>query len=99
MNTETALSTGPVAPSQPKRLDFFERYLSVWVFVCMVVGVAFGKILARPDRGAQRTGIRPRLASQRAHRGAHLADDLSDDAQGGFRRHRRHRDASQRACW
>jgi dolichyl-phosphate-mannose--protein O-mannosyl transferase len=27
-----------------KRLAFFERYLTVWVFLCMVVGVAFGKI-------------------------------------------------------
>ncbi len=26
-----------------KRLAFFERYLTVWVFLCMVVGVAFGK--------------------------------------------------------
>jgi arsenite transporter len=30
-----------------KRLAFFERYLTVWVLVCMVVGVAFGRIL--PD--------------------------------------------------
>ena len=44
MKTEIALSTGSVAPSQPKRLDFFERYLSLWVFGCMIVGVAFGKI-------------------------------------------------------
>jgi ACR3 family arsenite transporter len=29
----------------PKRLAFFERYLTVWVMVCMVVGVAFGKLL------------------------------------------------------
>jgi len=29
----------------PKRLDFFERYLSLWVLICMVVGVAFGKTL------------------------------------------------------
>lgn len=29
----------------PKRLNFFERYLSPWVLVCMVVGVAFGKLL------------------------------------------------------
>ena len=29
----------------PKRLAFFERYLTVWVLVCMVVGVAFGKLL------------------------------------------------------
>ena len=28
-----------------KRLAFFERYLTVWVLVCMVVGVAFGKLL------------------------------------------------------
>ena len=29
----------------PKRLAFFDRYLTVWVLVCMVVGVAFGKLL------------------------------------------------------
>jgi len=28
-----------------KRLAFFERYLSVWVFLCMVVGVALGNLL------------------------------------------------------
>jgi ACR3 family arsenite transporter len=28
----------------PKRLAFFERYLTVWVFLCMVVGVTFGKL-------------------------------------------------------
>ncbi len=27
----------------PKRLAFFERYLTVWVFLCMVVGIATGK--------------------------------------------------------
>ncbi len=32
--------------NQPaKRLDFFERYLSLWVLACMVVGVALGKLL------------------------------------------------------
>ncbi len=31
--------------SPDKRLNFFERYLSLWVLVCMVVGVAFGKLL------------------------------------------------------
>src|ERR1017187_8923560 len=30
--------------ANPKRLAFFERYLTVWVFLCMVVGVAFGKL-------------------------------------------------------
>lgn len=28
-----------------KRLDFFERYLSVWVLVCMVAGIAIGRLL------------------------------------------------------
>jgi ACR3 family arsenite transporter len=28
-----------------RRLAFFERYLSVWVALCMAVGVAFGKLL------------------------------------------------------
>jgi ACR3 family arsenite transporter len=27
-----------------KRLDFFERYLTVWVFLCMVAGVVLGKL-------------------------------------------------------
>jgi ACR3 family arsenite transporter len=27
-----------------KRLDFFERYLSLWVLACMVAGVALGKL-------------------------------------------------------
>jgi ACR3 family arsenite transporter len=35
----------PTAP--PKRLAFFERYLTLWVFLCMVAGVAIGKLL--PD--------------------------------------------------
>ena len=28
-----------------KRLNFFERYLSLWVLLCMLVGVALGKLL------------------------------------------------------
>jgi ACR3 family arsenite transporter len=50
MNTKTVLSTDPVASSQPKRLDFFERYLSFWVFGCMIVGVTFGRFLPEITR-------------------------------------------------
>jgi ACR3 family arsenite transporter len=32
-------------PAVPKRLNFFERYLSIWVAICMVVGVVLGKLL------------------------------------------------------
>jgi ACR3 family arsenite transporter len=40
-------ATGPIAtsPAAAKRLNFFERYLSLWVLICMVVGVALGKLL------------------------------------------------------
>src|SRR5208283_2832312 len=31
----------------PKRLAFFERYLTLWVFLCMIAGVVLGKLL--PD--------------------------------------------------
>ncbi len=34
----------PHPPPAPKRLGFFERYLTLWVFLCMVVGVGLGKV-------------------------------------------------------
>jgi ACR3 family arsenite transporter len=46
MSNPTAAATA-VPVVTPKRLAFFERYLTVWVLLCMVVGVAFGKLL--PD--------------------------------------------------
>ena len=44
MKADSTLLTTAKAPP-PKRLAFFERYLTVWVLVCMVVGLAFGKLL------------------------------------------------------
>src|SRR6266542_983040 len=35
------------ATTPPKRLAFFERYLTVWVFLCMIAGVGLGKLLPR----------------------------------------------------
>ncbi len=40
----------PPAKHESKRLDFFERYLTLWVLVCMIIGVGFGKLL--PDATA-----------------------------------------------
>ena len=88
------MSTSAAAP---KRLAFFERYLTVWVLVCMVVGVAFGKLLPGVTSTLEQAGVRPRLAGERAHRRAAVADDLPDDAEGGFQRHRRHRQTAQGA--
>ncbi|MDB6056470.1 MAG: hypothetical protein JWO95_314, partial [Verrucomicrobiales bacterium] len=43
MPTEVVAKAGQ--PIEAKRLGFFERYLTIWVLVCMVVGVVFGKAL------------------------------------------------------
>jgi ACR3 family arsenite transporter len=39
VNTERA------ATPPPRRLAFFERYLSAWVLLCMIAGVGFGRML------------------------------------------------------
>jgi len=39
--------SSPQSNPGPKRLAFFERYLSLWVFLCMVTGVVLGNAL--PD--------------------------------------------------
>jgi ACR3 family arsenite transporter len=31
-----------------ERLDLFERYLSLWVLLCMCFGMLIGKLLPRP---------------------------------------------------
>jgi ACR3 family arsenite transporter len=41
-STDTSLSDA-ARTLAPKRLAFFERYLTVWVFLCMLVGLALGK--------------------------------------------------------
>ena len=42
MSTTAPSETDTPSPAR-KRLAFFERYLTVWVFLCMVVGVAAGQ--------------------------------------------------------
>ena len=41
---ETTLNSASAA-QQAKRLNLFERYLTIWVALCMVVGIALGKTL------------------------------------------------------
>lgn len=39
------MAQASVEKTRPKRLNYFERYLSLWVALCMVVGVLVGKAL------------------------------------------------------
>lgn len=43
MNSEISIPE-VIVPSAPRRMDFFERYLTLWVFLCMIVGVAVGAL-------------------------------------------------------
>ena len=40
--TQAAPTESALPCARPKRLAFFERYLTLWVFLCMVVGVVLG---------------------------------------------------------
>ncbi|HQZ38312.1 MAG TPA: ACR3 family arsenite efflux transporter [Vicinamibacterales bacterium] len=46
--------TAPTAMPTPKRLNVFERYLSVWVGLCMVVGIAVGTMVPALTDGLRR---------------------------------------------
>ena len=44
MNTTTL----PARPTAPAPMSVFERYLTVWVFLCIVVGIALGQAMPAP---------------------------------------------------
>jgi ACR3 family arsenite transporter len=46
-----------VAPAPPPALSFFERYLTVWVALCIVAGVALGQWLPGPTQAIGRMEI------------------------------------------
>ena len=50
--TSQPSATATIAPSARKRLNVFERYLSLWVGLCMVVGVGAWPDHARDDAQA-----------------------------------------------
>jgi arsenite transporter len=49
---ETTLNVAPAA-WQAKRLNLFERYLTLWVALCMVIGVVLGKMMPGFVQGAR----------------------------------------------
>src|SRR5271157_4006602 len=50
MNDQPVAATDVPIPAK-KRLAFFERYLTLWVLICMAVGVALGKLLPEATAG------------------------------------------------
>ena len=53
MNTTTAL----VAPPSPAPLSVFERYLTLWVLLCIVAGVALGQMWPGPFQAIGRMEV------------------------------------------
>ena len=45
VNSTVAIAETGRKVEEPKRLAFFERYLTVWVFLCMLAGLVLGKVL------------------------------------------------------
>ncbi|HRL53589.1 MAG TPA: arsenical-resistance protein, partial [Acidovorax temperans] len=43
MSTLTPTSCPPAAPAT-QGMSVFERYLTVWVFLCIVVGIGLGQL-------------------------------------------------------
>ncbi len=50
-------TTLPAPASIPAPMSVFERYLTVWVFLCIVVGIALGQMLPRPFQAIGRMEI------------------------------------------
>jgi ACR3 family arsenite transporter len=90
-------STLPVPVTAPAPMSIFERWLTVWVFLCIVAGIALGQMAARAVPGHRPHGDSP---GQPAGGAADLGDDHPDAAEGRLRRaasgeaalarHRRH---------
>lgn len=50
MSTTPVLSPAAASPAAcaPEPMSVFERYLSLWVFLCIIVGIALGQLLPGP---------------------------------------------------
>lgn len=66
---------------EQKGLGIFEKYLTLWVALCMVTGVLIGKYL--PAVPATLGEIRV-LSSIYSNSNLNLVDDLSDDVENRF---------------
>ena len=57
--TEEAMNTStlPAPVEAPAPMSVFERYLTVWVFLCIVVGIALGQWLPGPFQAIGRMEV------------------------------------------
>jgi hypothetical protein len=84
MNT-TAM---PARAQAPAPMSVYERYLTVWVFLCIVVGIVLGQLLPGVFQAVGRmevAGCRPhsgRLASRIAPNQCSLAGESDDGLPG-----------------
>ena len=65
-------------------LGFFERYLSLWVALCMVAGLILGKVLPGLIAVVRGLEFGQGQSDKRTDRSSYLADDYADDDEGGF---------------
>src|SRR6187397_1795489 len=47
----------PVRPARPAPMSVFERYLRVWVFLCIVVGIGLGQLFPAPFQAVGRMEV------------------------------------------
>ena len=50
-------TTLPAPAATPAPMNLFERYLTVWVFLCIVVGIALGQLLPGPFQAVGRMEV------------------------------------------
>ena len=50
-------ATLPARPAAPAPMSVFERYLTVWVFLCIVVGIALGQLFPAPFQAVGRMEV------------------------------------------
>jgi ACR3 family arsenite transporter len=55
--TDAAVIAGPHAPADAPALGTVERYLSVWVALCIVAGIALGRLVPAPFHALGRATV------------------------------------------
>ena len=80
-----------------KRLNIFERYLSLWVGACMIVGVILGKLMPDSIDGLRRMEFGQRKPDQHSDSRADLAHDHTHDDEGRLCLHPQCRETAARA--